>query len=380
MKIRTGLAGLFFFFTGCSGSPTYTEAQGFNPGHEPQVRVWLRSLGNADEVAIGGAGEVLVDLEGVSLRLPLPLEIERHGEQLWMNGRNANVSELTLHPGEADLEVRGTAYSGFLVVRAAEQLQLINMVALDDYTLGVLRGELPLPHVDPAAAGAQAIAVRAYTMYYIEKKRAVYDVDDTTLYQRYVGQKLAPDDLNLRSGVYATRGLYLSYRGRPLKAYYHSTCGGSTTDETTAFGEPNRLPLSGVDCNSCQQSKYWRWAAVVPERKILAAARLNGPLQGIEVADPGRGGRARTLRLRAGGQTKVVPAGDFRLRVGPSLLRSTYIVSTGRVTGGWKIQGGGWGHGVGLCQMGALGLAGKGLSATEIAEHYYPGAQTRKAY
>ena len=74
-------------------------------------------------------------------------------------------------------------------------------------------------------------------------------------------------------------------------------------------------------------------------------------------------------------------ASDLRLKLGPSLLRSTRILALERRTGGGFIaQGAGWGHGVGLCQMGAIGQARAGRSAREIVAHYYPGAILRRAY
>jgi stage II sporulation protein D len=73
-------------------------------------------------------------------------------------------------------------------------------------------------------------------------------------------------------------------------------------------------------------------------------------------------------------------AADFRLALGASDLRSTYILGIERAAGGVVFKGGGWGHGVGLCQHGAMGMARKGYGAEEIVAHYYPGALVKRAY
>ncbi len=75
---------------------------------------------------------------------------------------------------------------------------------------------------------------------------------------------------------------------------------------------------------------------------------------------------------------KVIHAGKFRLAIGPSKLRSVRILELNRVEGGYEIVGGGWGHGVGMCQMGAIGQ--KDRSAQEIVADYDPAATIRRAY
>jgi stage II sporulation protein D len=179
--------------------------------------------------------------------------------------------------------------------------------------------------------------------------------------------------------VQSTAGLYLSWRARPLQAYYHSTCGGHTTDVRTGLRRAELRPMRGVECGFCEQSKYHRWESELTDAQILAAAGLTGPLRELAVERTGPGERALRLRIEAQ-KTAVVPAADLRLALGPSLLRSTRILALGRVPGGYRVQGAGWGHGVGLCQMGAIGQAQAGRTAREIVAHYYPGAILRRAY
>jgi stage II sporulation protein D len=341
----------------CGGPmPPPIAVQGAPAAEEPTVRVWLRSLDGARTVV--GKGGFRVD--GAVREGPVPLR----------DGRFEPVGGVFTIDGKH-------TYAGRLEVRDGK---LVNHLPLENYVLGVLRGELPLPRVPRAAAGAQAIAVRSYTLYYLAEGRAVFDVDDTTLYQRYVGLRYAPDDDDLRAGVQATAGLYLAVDDKPLKAYYHSTCGGHTTTERKAMGRNDAPSIRGVPCKWCRASKYWRWRARLTDAQILKAADVSGPLGSFRARKDETDGRAEAFVVETAGATRVRPAGDFRLAVGPSRLRSTRVLAMTRVDGGYAVEGGGWGHGVGLCQMGAIGQGREGRSARDIVAYYYPAATIRRAY
>lgn len=333
-------------------------------GHEPVVRVYLRSLGSWDTLAVAGKGGLRVTEAGARFSTSDPVELRR--------GRKS----ILLEPLEGVVFVADRTYSGRLRWRDG---YLVNEVPLENYILGVLRGELPLPEVPEEAAAAQAIAARSYTLHYLAQARPHYDVDDTTLFQRYVGMQYAPDDSSLRAGVRATAGLFLDHKGHPLKAYYHSTCGGHTTDVPTGLGREPLEPMCGVTCEYCRESKYWRWKVDLTDAEILRAADLSGSLRSLQVAAKGPGDRATTVAVTTEGRS-LIQAGEFRLALGGSRLRSTRILKLVRVEGGYRVEGAGWGHGVGLCQMGALGMARAGKSAQEITAHYYPGATLRRAY
>jgi stage II sporulation protein D len=326
------------------------------------IRVELRSLGAFEQLKVGGRGGLLVR--------------ERGGEPVTCGAYEIRPKgpPAEIRPLEGVFTVGGRTYSGDLQWDGS---RLVNRVALENYTLGVLRGELPVKHVPVAAAAAQAIAVRSYTLSYVLEGR---DLDDTTNFQCYVGLRYAPDDARLREGVHRTKGLYLEEGGRPLRAYYHSTCGGHTTDVPTGLERQPSPSMEGVPCPYCEGARYWRWSAAIEEAPILKAAALEGPLESLEVLDTGPGGRARSLRVVGGGKERIVCASAFRLAVGSSALRSTYLLAIAHEGKGLKIEGAGWGHGVGLCQCGAIALGDRGKSGEEIVAHYYPGSRIRRAY
>ncbi|MHC4957953.1 MAG: SpoIID/LytB domain-containing protein [Planctomycetota bacterium] len=309
---------------------------------EESVRVWLRSLGDWTRLELVFDGKTVV--------------LER------------DSPERVLRPEKGAVRVGKRLYAGELIWRGGK---LVNRLGLENYTLGVLRGELPLKKVPVAAAGAQAIAVRSYTLHYVLQRKKGFDVDDTTQYQVYAGLKYAPDDDNLRTGVNRTRGTYLEWQGEPLKCYYHSTCGGRTTDVPTGLGRPKLIPMASMPCNDCSHSKYWRWRATLSEADVRKATGAKGPIT-LAVEERGAGGRATKIRVT---RDLVVDARTFRLKVGPSKLRSTRILKLQ----GFAVEGAGWGHGVGMCQMGAIGRANAQWSAERIVSYYYPGATLVRA-
>jgi len=360
---RLGIAALIAACT-CASEPPVRQV-GVLDGKEPSVRVWLKSLGAAEGLTVEGKGGLRVRTRGGASMHDGAVRVGRF------------ASGTTFEPIEGIVTVGGKhAYSGSLEWR---QGRLVNRVKLENYTLGVLRGELPLKKVPRAAAEAQAIAVRSYTLFYLAKDKPGYDVDDSTLFQRYVGLRYAPDDDRLRAGVQGTAGLYLAADGKPLKAYYHSTCGGRTTDERSALGRNDAPSIRGVPCEWCRASKYWRWKARLEDGAILKAAGVAGPLRSLEVEREAPAARADVFVVSAKRRTSR-PAGEFRLAVGPSRLRSTRVLELTRAEGGYVVAGGGWGHGVGLCQMGAIGQGLEGRSGKEIAAYYYPAATIERAY
>ncbi|MFI5402312.1 MAG: SpoIID/LytB domain-containing protein [Planctomycetota bacterium] len=355
-------AWLLSLLVSCTQPPAAPQERVPPAGKEPVVRVELLSLGAWETLDVSGKGGLRIAERGRDVLTADSYRLVRSGPPV------------ELAPAEGVFTVGGRTYAGDV---AWDGKRLVNTVPLENYTLGVLRGELPLKRIPVAAAAAQAIAIRSFTLSYVAAGR---DLDDTTNFQCYVGLRYAPDDAHLREGVHRTTGLYLEQGGRPLRAYYHSTCGGHTTDVPTGLDREPSPAMAGVPCPYCHGARYWRWSAKLDPAVVLKAADLEGPLEGLDVAATGPGGRASAIRVTAGGRERVLKANAFRLAIGASALRSTYLLAVARDGDGVKIEGGGWGHGVGLCQLGAIGLADQGKSGEEIAAYYYPGATLRHGY
>jgi len=284
----------------------------------------------------------------------------------------------------AALALNGQRYRGNLLVRRAgeELVSLINVLHVEDYLYGVLGGET-FPAWPPAALEAQAIVARSYTLWRMAQRRdEPFDLYATVMDQNYLG--MAKEDPRLRAAVDRTAGMVLLYQMNLFRCYYHSTCGGHTEAVQEVFPDPPLLPLGGVPCRFCKDSPHFSWQRGISEAQLADAVGRRWPsirpLASLAVTRQTATGRAAELLLSAGpGRQATVAASDFRLAVGASKLPSTFfeVRATG---GGYTFTGRGFGHGVGMCQWGARGMAQAGYSAIEILRHYYPGAQLTRLY
>jgi stage II sporulation protein D len=296
----------------------------------------------------------------------------------WLAGRAA----LRLCPAEGDLRIGTARYPGdlLLLARAGEDgCDLVLETDVESYLPGVLAGELSADF--PAAAlRCQAIASRTYVLHQVEVAAAErpWHVSDDHMSQVFLGIPPASGEV-FRRAVAETRGLVLLWRGHPLCAYFHSTCGGHTADATEVFGDEPSPPLAGTPCEFCRASGYYRWKETFPAAEAGQVLGLGGPVTAARIGTRDRGGRALTLDF-AGVRTVRIPAADVRFRLGTSRLYSTLIRTIAVREGELVVEGAGWGHGVGMCQMGARGLALAGLGAADILAHYYPGAGLFRLY
>jgi len=299
--------------------------------------------------------------------------------------------------GNGTLVVDGQAYRGDLVVRLWPETRgvlVVNRVNMEEYVAGVLGCEMPLSYPD-AALRAQAIAARSYGYHAVRMRAAsLYDVMDDQSSQVYAGLKNEND--RARSLTLATYGRILAYQGKIFSTYFHSTCGGGTIPASWVFGEVPIPPLEGAECGFCGDSKYFRWKAEVKKADLAARLAKDGfpvrEVRRIDVVEKGPRGYAGVVRVThdtpaAGGSAAAGASGaldvkgaKFRFLCGASVLRSPWfeVVDDGGAT--FQVTGNGFGHGVGLCQVGARGAARSGMDEAAILGRYYPKADLVKLY
>jgi stage II sporulation protein D len=261
---------------------------------------------------------------------------------------------------------------------------LIRVAALDGrvVTLDVetyLRGVVPIeasPGWPAAALQAQAIIARTYAL---EKKTLSrgYDVGSTEGDQRYGGP--AAEHPATNAAVEATRGVTIRYAGGPASIFYSSCCGGHTEDAAEVWGHAELPYLRGVDDPNCSAAPDYRWVRQLPLDRARAALadRLGGDLIAIDLIDPDASGRPRTAVLHASGASVSLAVTELRRRWGADIVRSTWLQSVSidatQAAPFVTIEGSGRGHGVGLCQWGARGMALAGADAAAILVHFFPG-------
>jgi stage II sporulation protein D len=292
--------------------------------------------------------------------------------RLALDGEEQAERELQLQPNELLFGTGERSYRGTLVARVSDQgrLTLINVIEPEQYVRSVVGSEM-YRHWPLEALMAQAVAARTFMLYAVSAKGYLTRAD---MAYRGVDAESAATDL----ATELTRGIILTYRDRALPAYFQNTCGGRTAAADKVFAEDPIPPLSGVPCDWCRSSPYYEWQAELPA--ALIAELLKDPrvkdVRSISPEGAEPDGYARFVLVN---DEVRMAAGALQLSLGPDRIRSTCFTVTAEA-GSFRFAGHGYGHGVGLCQWGARGMANDGKSWQEILLHYYPGALLQKAY
>jgi stage II sporulation protein D len=186
------------------------------------------------------------------------------------------------------------------------------------------------------------------------------------LHQLYKGLNTDPA---VAAAVWETEGEVLTYEGKPIVAYYHSTSGRKTEVPEAVFGASYPY-LKSVEA-SCSTSPMSMWARRIPLSEIEEATGLKG-IKEIRVASSTPTGRVGALEIVSNPETTKVDAKDLRRMLGWRRLPSTDFAF--EVEGGeMVIEGRGYGHGVGMCQWTAMEMALSGKGYKEILSYFYPG-------
>jgi stage II sporulation protein D len=293
-------------------------------------------------------------------------------------------------------------------VNARGTLTLVSRLPLENYLLGVVPGEIGGLGEDLLEAGrAQAVAARSYTLFYRGRRAAEgFDVFATVEDQVY-GALDSERPLATRC-VESTRGEVALSGGQPIRANYCSTCGGVTAEVWEAWPAA-ALPylVSHPDRGAgdfCAASPLYRWREEWTADEFVRTVERWAPAQGVRLPAGGlgtlldvrvdarsRSGRVWRLVVSGSRGEVVVPAYSARQVLrrpgnGNAILRSNLFKiavrrdPATRRTLSVVASGAGSGHGVGLCQTGALGMARAGRGYREIVEHYYRGVALERLY
>jgi stage II sporulation protein D len=281
-------------------------------------------------------------------------------------------------PEGAYIYIEGRAFRGSVDILRKDNMKVmvINKVPLEEYLYGVLYNEIS--HRWPIEAiKAQAIAARTFALYQArQNKLQDYDLTNDIYSQVYSGA--ASERWTTTRAVTLTAGKALTYKGDIFPAYYHATCGGHTEDASNLWNVDLGC-LKGVECNYCKESPHYRWTKTIElndlEKKLNDNGYKLGQIKKIEAVSKNNSGRIDKIEIKDDADVScIVTAKDFRQMLGPNDVRSTNFEPS--INGDKLVlKGIGWGHGVGMCQWGAYGMARKGKKADEILKYYYPGTE-----
>lgn len=349
------------------GAPPPPASQTVLPA-EPDVRVRIGTLEPGQELSV----------TGIAGRPSLKIGNKAGTPEI---GGEPCVPPCVLSPAkDGELGLGDRRYHGALVVvrdPAAPKVHLVNRVPIERYLEGVVLSEMPPDYPDEALL-AQSIASRSYAAWQLmARKDRDWDVTDSQRSQVYRG---SPKEIALaRRIVGATRGQVLLWEDRVLEAVFSSTCGGATRSASEAFGDEAPAPLRGVPCGLCDGTQFSTWSARVKRADAGKALGLGGPLTDLVDASFHPSGRLAQIVAQGGTTTRKVAPNQFRDLFGPS-GRSTWFTKI-ELTGDFvAVEGRGFGHGAGMCQVGASKLAAAGRSCQAILDRYYPKARVGWLY
>ena len=249
----------------------------------------------------------------------------------------------------------------------------IRTVDLESYVASVLAGEVS-PTWPQAALQAQAIAARTFAILRMrERKNQPFHVQSSVMDQVYKEHNIKA----FTDAARATAGQVLFFQDRLAETSFHSTCGGQTTDSHSIWGRPYQH-LKGVTCNNCKSSNTYEWKEQIALKDI--EAKLKQKISDIKIGSRSRDGRVQTVEILNGNKQTRMSGHELRMTLGPMRMKSTLLKEIKILKDKLFIAGRGFGHGVGMCQYGALGLAKKGKRYQDILAYYYPGTELKYLY
>ncbi|HPF69877.1 MAG TPA: SpoIID/LytB domain-containing protein [Candidatus Krumholzibacteria bacterium] len=381
--------------------------------------------------AAGGRAEVLGEDGAVLVRLDAgrALVCRRDGAAVaWeAGGRQGRAPTVRLAPSDPGDRVAfddGEYRGGLLVIPTpnAVGLTVVNEVGLEAYLRGVVPWEIGRYQRDALAAlEAQAVAARTYTVSHLGARRdRGFDVFADVMDQVYRGAR--DEDALCNEAIERTAGLVLRDGDAEIEAYYSACCGGVTSQVEDVWARGPRpylvshadAPPGGEPWCAGYRNFHWRESWSRGELEAILARTLPAYLDYASTegraawagtvftpagpgADPRRPGGLRDLVItgrttsgRVAALEITTDAGTYRVRGDrtrwvlapasgqPAILRSAmFDLELERVDGALRTiaaRGRGYGHGIGLCQTGAVAMARAGRTAAQILAHYYPGA------
>jgi len=275
---------------------------------------------------------------------------------------------------------------------------VVNRLSMDSY----LRGVVPLEignrtAAEVAAVQAQAVAARTYAYKHLTAGRA-FDMYATVQDQVYGGVDAEKPQSD--SAITTTADVVVLYNGQPITTPYHSTCGGSTAAVSEVWydqpDQPYLKPVSdripGTDHYYCDPSPRFAWTQSYDAAGLRAvmekylAVYTNAPKTGLgritDIRETGRtpSGRVAALVVQTENGSYTLRGNDIRFVLRDpkgAILNSTLFSFSEDRNGGevssFTVSGRGYGHGIGMCQWGAIGRARAGQNYRTILETYYPG-------
>jgi stage II sporulation protein D len=322
-------------------------------------------------------------------------------------------------------ETKSRSYKGNIeFININGKITVVNEVGIEQYLYGVVPSEMSAQS-PVEALKAQAILARTNIYSKIGKKYKdkPYSLSSDVYSQVYTGI----DNITERASraVDDTRGMVLTFNGKPLEAFFHSVCGGHLESNEIIWGGEHLPYLEPKPCGDSKSfnygdlsketnfkkwidskpesycnienknlepgldfaKKYHRWELKVDRKKMENIIKSTtgtdiGDMKDITVLGRGESGKAKSVKI-TGSKTSITINKELNIRkqLGrPPLYSANFYVEkikTGKngLAESFVFKGAGFGHGTGMCQIGACGMASEGKNFIEILNFYFPGSK-----
>ncbi|UCB52475.1 MAG: SpoIID/LytB domain-containing protein [Candidatus Zixiibacteriota bacterium] len=400
----------------CSERPVFREEIFYPQIKQPAVRVKLLETKNSQAVSSNGSFLIRClsrDGQRSTYHATHQMLVEPRQGALTLREKNqwkleTDLKRVSFFPKENNSRIflNGRPYRGILEMAPGENsgsLLVLNLIHVEEYLKGVVPAEIgKLSRQELEALKAQAVAARTYSLSRLgQHAERGYDLEATVADQVYQGAR-GEDPLASRA-VDLTRGEVLVSEGKLISAYYHANSGGMTEYVEKVWDLPKKSYLVPVDDESfCSWSETfaWQesWTKETLERNLIAFLQASislpqgelGNLLNLQMAGRSPSGRLELLRvitdrgifpIRGDGIRRALGKGNGSESILPSTCFDLVIErdENGDIRQ-VRAQGRGNGHGVGMCQIGAIGMARKGYAYQDILTHYYSDAQMIRCY
>ncbi len=411
VRLSAGLILLVLIWS-CGTVPGLQEESVTSVIRVPFVRVLLAE--SSEDIVVGSEGafaiECLRDGQQEVFYSSQPATIQCTGYHITVRNHQGDIIRQTLD--EVNIIPRGPGnrvefgdrhYRGILrLLPRGETVRIVNIVYMEDYLRGVVPPEIGArTEFELEAVKAQAVAARTYAMAHLKQyEPEPYDMKSSIMDQVYDGA--TGENRLANKAIDMTTGRVMMHQDELINAYFHSTCGGRTDDIADVWDRKDIPYLKSVDDQAaCSWSKYYNWQETFTERQLrgrieqyLASDRGRdlriGRITDVTIVDRTAGGRVRKLLVRTDrdvfrfqkdrirwvvGRTSnpdlILPSDRFDLNIERDSDQNIVRVA---------FKGQGYGHGVGMCQCGAIGHSRNGWLCDSILTHYYTAVSIKKLY
>ncbi len=393
--VLTGLLALLAFDSHCKGQFKVLSRRGINP----KIRVQVMS--RQKEVVVSGMDlnrKMLISGKERSYNGRMGIKFNCRNLSKKLKKGYQSVPQAKISSKTGLITLKRSKFRGDLTILAAanrKSCDVVNEIPLESYISSLLAKEMngswPVE-----ALKAQAVAARTYAIHKIESGQvskdlgyeAFYDLESSEKHQ--VGGTFFDITPNTKKAAIGTHGEVLVLKnGKLTPTFFHAQCGGRTIKPSDVW-ENEVLGYHSKICPYCKISKKRKW------ERTISKQRFRDFLKWIIERSPG----SDLIGLNAKNRIMLAPdakdklklriyLGEAVLVVGKVMLRKFFgrttilsnrfraqILNNGKI----KINGKGHGHGVGMCQLGALYLAKQGWNYRKILAYYFPGHQIKKVY